>query len=258
MLNSWGECNCRDLSACIRRIARGDVETDNAHVFLRLVNLRMPQVRSRATVASLMLLTISGAIVRAEDNPCAVTHESIELKSGTYTFPRSGKIVIESHLATNADLFARNALFPGSVDELMGAHLERSCKALQESLPLTDCREIYRFKWSRVWTPAEGGHFGQGSVGDRKPSVGEELWVANMNWAAGARPAPGTRFLATNGSHSVVVVMGYESGPSDASLLAGLQSEAAWALKVHNSDIVQFGRMIDQHTGLGPIDCSSH
>jgi hypothetical protein len=88
--------------------------------------------------------------------------------------------------------------------------------------------------------------------------VAEEIWVANMNWATGARPAPGTRFLATNGSHSVVVVMGYESGPYDSSRLAGLQTEAAWALKVHNNDVVQFGRMVNQHTGLGPIDCSPH
>jgi len=81
------------------------------------------------------------------------------------------------------------------------------------------------------------------------------MWVANMNWAPGARPPPGTRYLVTKELKHIVVVMGYETGPADAKLLAGLQVEAAWALGAKNGSIVTIGRLIDQTVDPGPIDC---
>jgi hypothetical protein len=83
----------------------------------------------------------------------------------------------------------------------------------------------------------------------------EEMWVANMNWAPGARPAPGARFLVTKEKKHVVVVMGYETGPADAKILAGLQMEAAWVLGARNGDIVKIGRLINQTVEPGPIQC---
>jgi hypothetical protein len=204
-----------------------------------------------------LLLAALDEHAHADARDCTLVKEVIQLKSGTVSFPTSGKIVIESHLATREDTFNSQALFPADAKNLIQAHLDRSCEALRRLFPNEDCASLYRAPWSRQWTPAEGrGLFGQGSVGDLKPTVAEELWGANMNWGSGARPAPGTRFLASHGERHVVVVMGYESGPTSSRLLAGLQTEVAWALGVANDDIVEIGRLVDQQSPPGPVECA--
>ena len=63
----------------------------------------------------------------------------------------------------------------------------------------------------KQWTPAEGGMPGQGSVGNTRPSVTEETWIANMFWSGTGKPKAGTKFLMTVHGKRVVVVMVIQS-----------------------------------------------
>jgi hypothetical protein len=187
---------------------------------------------------------------------CALTKESLSLKKRTIVLPTTGAIVIESHLATAEDQFPKNRLFPVDDQELLDTHKERSCQRLLE-LPINaKCKDAYKDPHVQVWTPPEGkGLFGQGSVGNRRPLVLEEMWSGNMNWTTGSKPKPGTRFLVSRGSKHVVLIMGYETGPDNPGLLLGLQSEVAYYLGVENSDVVKVGRLVDQSVASGPVEC---
>jgi hypothetical protein len=187
---------------------------------------------------------------------CTFRKESLSLKKRTIVLPTTGAIVIESHLATAEDQFSKNRLFPVDDQELLDTHKARSCLRLLE-LPINaNCKDAYKDPHVQVWTPPEGkGLFGQGSVGNRRPPVLEEMWSGNMNWTAGSKPNPGTRFLVSRGPKHVVLIMGYETGPDNPGLLLGLQSEVAYYLGVENNDVVEVGRLVDQSASPGPVEC---
>jgi hypothetical protein len=187
---------------------------------------------------------------------CTLTKESLSLKKRTIALPTSGAIVIESHLATAEDQFPKNRLFPVNDQESLEIHKARSCQRLLE-LPINaKCKDAYKDPHVQVWTPPEGkGLFGQGSVGTRRPPVLEEMWSGNMNWTAGSKPKPGTRFLVSRGPKHAVLIMGYETGPDNPRLLLGLQSELAYYLGVDNDDVVEVGRLVDQSASPGPVEC---
>jgi len=181
---------------------------------------------------------------------------SVILKQGVVKLPATGAFVLESHLATKEDKFPGGRLFPKNVSENIQAHTTKSCLELKKLNKTIECTNVYASKYMKEWTPPEGGKAGQGSVGDVKPSVVEEMWSGNMMWAAGKKPAPGTRFLASFQGKSVVVIVGYETGPGDASLLGGLQGEVLWYLGAKSQkDLVTIGWLKDQTLPPGPITC---
>lgn len=172
-------------------------------------------------------------------------------------FPRTGKFVLESHLATVSDQFdGGNRYFPNSSTERIESHLAASCSLLNLSIPNSDCSKVYSSKYVRVWTPPENGKAGQGSVGDIKPSVLEEMFTCNMMWSSKTKPKAGEKWLAKFGSKSAVVVMGYETGPGDTKTWAGgCQGEVFYALGASGGAVMTLGRLIDQTLAPGPIVC---
>lgn len=182
--------------------------------------------------------------------------------------PASGQFVLESHLATTADLFpsdgntAKPRLFPkitfaigkrkiGS-DELIKQHLDREWIEYKKFFPLVSFDELFDNTYVKQWTPAEGGKPGQGSVGNTRPSVAEELWIANMYWTSKGKPKPGTKFLMTAHGKRVVVVMGYETGPEGHKFLGGAQGAVFKALGMQNNDIAEIACLKDQSVPIGP------
>ena len=194
---------------------------------------------------------------------CEAKSETIALQGRSLSFPRAGVFVVESHLATTEDRFlvsqdAQSALwreFPQDVTEGMAAHLARSC-ALAHTLDptlLPDCSSLYgKAAFFRQWTPPEGGLAGQGSI-SKKPEPIQEMFSGNMNWAPGSRPPAGEKWIVTRGGKSVVIAMGFETGPRAPELLGGLQPEVVHYLG--GLDAVQIGRLVDQSLPYGPVVC---
>jgi hypothetical protein len=189
---------------------------------------------------------------------CTVAKESVALVHGTVSLPASGAIVIESHLATTDDRFPDQRLFPTTAEEKLGFHLVRSCQILLEALADAKCTDAYADPDVQVWTPGEHGALGQGSVGNLRPPAGQELWSGNMYWTNKSKPAPGTRYLVSRGEKHVVIVMGYETGPTDALYLLGVQSEVAYYLGIKNHATVQVAHLVDQSVSPGPVACQQH
>lgn len=186
---------------------------------------------------------------------CSVISETLVLKNQTAKLPKMGKFVLESHLATKSDTFPAGRLFPQSVSEGILDHMNRSCEYLKK-LGVKNCLDVFSTKYHRAWTPPESGKAGQGSVGNLKPTVEEEMWSGNLYWTSANKPKPGTKFLASRGGRHVVVVMGYETGPRDPSFLGGLQGEVMWWLQANNSHTdIQLGRLKDQTLPPGPVIC---
>jgi hypothetical protein len=205
----------------------------------------------------LILLALSSCTVQPPKQPmppsagrCDVVSETLQLANQKLALPATGKVVLESHLATTADSFAGGRAFPQNDSESISEHLARACALLPKG---TDCAKAYASKWVKLWTPPESGKAGQGSVGDLKPSPLEEMWSGNMFWTAANKPKPGTRFLAQRGGKSVVVVMGYETGPRDASFIGGLQGEPINYLG--SQDGIRLARLKDQSLDPGPLTC---
>jgi hypothetical protein len=189
---------------------------------------------------------------------CQSQPEAFALKSGPLALPAVVSVVIESHLASREDTFPGKRLFPSAKEERMGLHLVRSCQLLLKFLPETQCSLVYSDPSAQVWTPAEGnGTFGQGSVGDLRPPAVEEMWSGNMNWVGADKPTAGSRYLVTAGDRSVVLIMGYETGPSDARHILGVQPEVAFYLKVKNDARVKVERLVDQKASPGPVICNT-
>lgn len=178
---------------------------------------------------------------------CELVGEKLVLANQTVTLPATGQFVLESHLLTKED----GAGWPTTITDRIDTHLKRSCEALK----MADCKAIYSSTYHRQWTPAEGGRIGQGSVGELRPTVLEEMWSGNMMWTGKNKPKPGTRFLAQANGKSVAVVMGFETGPKDKKWLGGLQGEVLWALKATSKTAIRFGRLKDQGVTPGPVDC---
>lgn len=171
----------------------------------------------------------------------------------TLTTPITGKFCTEAHYATTSDSFG-GKLFPSSQSEGITIHLARSAERLN-----ADPNSIYDASYKRVWTPPEGGKAGQGSVGDLKPSVEEEMWQGNMMWADGYKPRPGTKFLVTNPKNkkACVIQMGYETGPADQKYVGGLVSEVHWYLESNDETNLILERPVDQTISLGPLSGSA-
>lgn len=194
--------------------------------------------------------------VRRGRNACAGYPLKMRLSGRTVTLPAAGTWTLESHLATGSDGFSRRRLFPFSSRENIGPHLERSCRELMKMYGGDYCGSVYNNKWKRVWTPPENGKAGQGSVGNRRPSVQEEMWIFNMMWTGKSMPPPGTKFLASYNGRHVVVVGGYERGPSSRRFLGGFQGEVFWALGAsEGSSRITLRTLEDQSLAPGPIAC---
>lgn len=179
------------------------------------------------------------------------------LKTGkwakTITLPAVGRFVCESHYATSADMYG-SRLFPNSISEGIGEHLQRSLAVLKLYEPSVSAAEVYNASWKNQWTPPENGKAGQGSVGDKKPSIAEEIWQGNMMWASnGDKPKPGTKFLVEANGRKCVIQMGYETGPGEESFLGGLVPEVHWYLKTNNSSMIKLSYLADQKIPLGPV-----
>lgn len=174
------------------------------------------------------------------------------------SLPKTGKFVLESHLATQSDKFGsdQKRLFPKNVKEGIELHLEESCQVLKAIDEKTDCKKVYATKYHKEWTPPEGGKAGQGSVGDLKPTATEEALSGNMMWDKDSKPTPGTKFLVTFKDKAVVIAMGYETGPRDIKKwLGGLQGEVFYLLGATSNDQITIARLKDQSQKLGPISC---
>lgn len=194
--------------------------------------------------------------VRRGRNACSGYPLTMRLSGRTVSLPATGVWTLESHLATASDSFPNRRLFPASSRENMAPHLQRSCGELKKMYGGDYCGAVYDTKWERVWTPPENGKAGQGSVGNRRPSVQEEMWTFNMMWTGKSMPAPGTKFLASYNGRHVVVVGGYERGPSSRRFLGGFQGEVFWALgAAEGSSRVTLRTLEDQSLAPGPIAC---
>jgi hypothetical protein len=119
--------------------------------------------------------------------------------------------------------------------------------------PKVSFNELFDNTYLKQWTPAENGQPGQGSVGNDRPSVAEELWIANMCWAAKGKPKPGTKFLMTAHGRRVVVVMGYETGPESRVFLGGAQGAVFKALGLKNQDVAEIACLRDQSVPVGSV-----
>ena len=182
---------------------------------------------------------------------------TMRLRGRTVTLPASGVWTLESHLATHKDAFPDKRSFPKSVRENISGHLASSCDLLARLIPGADCGEVYSSKWDKEWTPPENGKAGQGALGDVRPSNEEEMWIFNMMWVGKSMPKAGTKFLATYKGKSVVVVGGYERGPSSRKFIGGFQKEVLWALGARqDSSKVTLSALRDQTLPPGPVTCA--
>ena len=191
---------------------------------------------------------------------CETVKESIWVTKGSSSkeikLPKAGKFVLESHLASKEDGFADGRIFPKTTAEGINTHLEKSCQILKSISGNLDCLTVYKTKYHKVWTPAEGGKAGQGSVGDLKPSLREEMFSGNMMWDKQSKPSAGTKFVAKFKGKAVVFVMGYETGPADLNKwLGGLQGEVFYYLNATAKDDIEIGRLKDQSLEVGPVSC---
>lgn len=194
---------------------------------------------------------------------CETTPRTVTLGTGatggargwtkTVSFPATGRLVLESHLATPQD---REVSCPAGGIE---AHLERSCAILQSQFGVTDCGRVFKTRWHRQWTPAEGGgQCGQGST--VQPPVEAEMFVFNMMTRRGSTPPAGEKWLLCNDrtAQCVVAAAGYEIGPNDQGFIGGAQGEALHFLSADNSTTLTVrGPLRDQSVGYGPINCSA-
>lgn len=211
---------------------------------------------------------ITGRVAKDAYDYSTIPFEA-KLNNRSVQLPASGKFVLESHLATTADLFPADGnttkprLFPNITfaigkrkigsDELIRQHLDREWIEYKKFVPTITFDELFDNTYVKQWTPAEGGKPGQGSVGNTRPSVSEEVWIANMYWASKGKPKPGTKFLMTAHGKRVVVVMGYETGPEDPKFLGGAQGAVFKALGMQNNDIAQIACLKDQGVPVGLV-----
>ena len=212
-------------------------------------------------IASLERTSIPKTQPKAE---CKIVSETLDLSGDrTLEMPAFGHVVRESHLATNLD--GGHGWFPYDDEDGIETHLQRSCSFLKKHYDFStlkfsnDCRETYAGVDADLWTPPESGRAGQGINGSLKPNAEEELWYATMHWNSSKDAPPmGTRFIMHNpkNKRSVVVIMGFESGPFSDRFIAGMSPEADWYLNNHQeTDKLVLGRSADQTLPAGPIDC---
>ncbi|MDX2215634.1 MAG: TIGR02594 family protein [Oculatellaceae cyanobacterium bins.114] len=171
----------------------------------------------------------------------------------TITLPCAGRFVEESHYSTTQDRFPGERLFPNTQTENISSHLERSYQLYLAFDQNTSFEALYCNSWNKVWTPAEGGACGQGSVGSKRPDPEVELWLMTMMWAPGEKPAPGTKFLLSANNRQVVVVAGYETGPGSQEYLGGITREVHAWLRTNNNSQIEVRYLTDQSMKVGPV-----
>lgn len=194
-------------------------------------------------------------VERKSAGACAGYPLTMRLSGRTVTLPASGIWTRESHLATREDSFSGRA-FPRSVKENISAHLAGSMRLLDRQARGAAYNAVYPTRWDHEWTPPENGKAGQGARGNVKPSKEEEMWIFNMMWAGKSLPKAGTKFLATYNGRSVVVVGGYERGPSSRRFLGGFQPEVLWYLgATEAASKVTLSALSDQGLQPGPVNC---
>lgn len=178
--------------------------------------------------------------------------------SRSITLPLFGKFVEESHYATTKDSFL-NTNFPINQTENIDAHLQRSYEIYQQFDPNATFNELYKNSWNKVWTPSEGGENGQGSIGNSQLTLlkpEHEIWFMTMMWKKGTKPKPGTKFILSANKKSVVVVAGFETGPSSEDFIGGVTCEVHRWLKTNNQSMIKVSYPIDQNITVGPITCN--
>lgn len=177
--------------------------------------------------------------------------------SRTLSLPVTGKFVEESHYVTTQDKF-KNKSWPSLKEELIRPHLQRSFQIYKSYDPRIKIQELYGKSWQKEWTPEEGGHFGQGSVGAsqlNELSVEMEMWFLTMMWAKGERPAKGTRFRLSANGKSVVVQAGYETGPASQKFIGGVTREVHKWLNTSSDSEIAISKLKNQEMPLGPVNC---
>ncbi len=176
----------------------------------------------------------------------------------TINLPTSGKFVEENHYVTQADKFDNLVPWPKTITENIQQHLQRSFLLYQSFDPEMTFEHLYSKKWNKEWTPEEGGHFGQGSVGEVQRSellLEDEMWFMCMMWASESKPKRGTKFLLTANNKSVVVIAGYETGPSSKDHIGGITREVHAWLGTDPSSLIKVGLLKNQEQKTGPVDC---
>lgn len=116
------------------------------------------------------------------------------------------------------------------------------------------------YKNNGTWTPEEHGKFGQGSVGDRQNKLldaDNELWMMNMMWAKGNRPPLNSKFLMSYNGRNVVVIAGFETGPSARYFLGGVTGEVHSWLKSNMNSTIAISYLADQSINAGPCNCQT-
>ena len=171
----------------------------------------------------------------------------------TVYLPKSGVFHQEGHLATKNDNFSKNRIYPQWETEDIMDHLSRSAKILGAKVS-----DIYTNPWAKKWTPPENGRAGQGSAGKILPSVAEEMFIFNMMFRGDSRPPIGEKWLMSYNGKYVVVVGGYEIGPSSRSRLGGVQPEVLYVLGAKTpARLTIHGPLMDQSYKPGAINCES-
>ncbi len=176
----------------------------------------------------------------------------------TITLPCTGCFVEESHYSTTQESFPEGRKFPKTKDENILPHLQRSYPLYRVYDPEMSFEALYRNSWHKVWTPPEGWEYGQGSVGEIRPTPEEELWFMTMMWAPGEKPPVGTKFLLRANNRQIVVVAGYETGPGDKQYLGGITREVHAWLRTNNESLIEIQLLVDQSVKIGPITSSSN
>jgi len=115
---------------------------------------------------------------------------------------------------------------------------------------------VYTQPWTKVWTPANDGtinEYGQGSLGNVKPTAEEEVWQGNMYFVE--NPGKLERFRISNPKtkKSCIIQMAYEQGPGSTSFLGGVVPEVQWYLGASNETQLQLEKVSDG-TLLGPTE----
>ncbi len=189
-----------------------------------------------------------------ELNDCRIIKTSVNRGipkkwSDTIYLPKSGIFYQEGHLVTKEDEIKG---FPESNTEKIDEHLQRSAKILGAEIS-----KIYPNRWAKRWTPPENGKAGQGSIGPVKPSAKEEMYIFNMMFKDSSMPKRGEKWLMSYNGRYVIVVGGYEKGPSSSSRLGGVQPEVLFVLGAKNpARLTLHGPLKNQKVAPGRIQCS--
>ena len=174
--------------------------------------------------------------------------------------PATGKFVEESHYVTTLDVFPNGRLWANTDTENINPHLQRAFDIYKTYDPSKTFSDLYRFSYQKVWTPAEAGSIGQGSIGViQKQTLTPEkaMWFMTMMWRPGTIPARDTKFILSANGKKVVVNAGYETGPRSQNFIGGLTPEThAWLGTTSDSQIT-VSYLKDQSVAIGPISCGT-